>query len=87
MKIKDGFVLREVAGTKMVVPIGGECVNFNGMITLNDTACFLWEALLQDVTENFLITALLGEYDVSEDLAKKDVEEFIAKLKEADILE
>lgn len=87
MKIKDGFVLREVAGTKMVVPVGGECVNFNGMITLNETGAFLWEALSQDVTEEFLVMALLGEYDVEEIDAKNDVKEFVKKLKDSNILE
>lgn len=87
MKIKDGYMLHEVAGTKVVVPVGARTVDFNGIITLNETACFLWNLLADGADENSLLEALLKEYDVPKDVAAKDIAAFINKLKEADILE
>ena len=44
MKIKEGFLLRQIAGQNVVLPTGNE-LDLNMMITLNDTGVFLWEWL------------------------------------------
>ena len=85
MKIKDGFVLREAAGSYVVMNIGGE-LSFNGMITLNATAKTLWLALEKGADEDELVGALMSEYDVDEDRARKATVDFVAKLKELDFL-
>ena len=81
MKLKDGFLLREVAGQTVVLPTGGE-LDLNMMITLNDTAAFLWEQLQKETDEAALVAALLGEYEVDEATAQKAVADFVAKLRE-----
>ena len=81
MKIKDGFLLRQVAGQTVVLPIGGD-MDLNLMITLNDTGAFLWEKLQEETDEAALVAALLGEYDVDEATAKQAVADFVAKLNE-----
>lgn len=86
MKIKDGFLLRRVAGETVVLPVGGE-LNLNMMITLNDTGTFLWERLRSETDENTLAAALLAEYDVDEATAKKSVAAFVKKLNENGFLE
>ena len=85
MKLKDGFVLREVAGQTVVLPTGGD-LDLNMMITLNGTAAFLWQKLESETDEAALVAALLSEYDVDEQTAKVCVEGFVAKLKEHDFL-
>lgn len=85
MKLKDGFLLREVAGQTVVLPTGGE-LDLNMMITLNETGKFLWEHLRSETDEAALVAALLAEYDVDEGTARKSVEAFVAKLKENDFL-
>ena len=85
MKLKDGFVLREVAGQTVVLPASGD-LDLNMMITLNDTGKFLWTLLAQETEENDLVTAILKEYDVDEQTAKTAVEGFIATLKKYDFL-
>ena len=85
MKIKEGFVLRTVAGETVALPTGG-VVNLDMMITLNDTGRFLWEHLAEDTTEEALVEALLGEYDVDRATAEKSVATFVARLKELDFL-
>ncbi len=87
MKIKKDFLLKTVAGQRVVVPTGDNVVNFNAAITLNETAAFLWEQLEKGCEENELLTLLTDAYDVSEETAKKDIEVFLNVLKEHDILE
>ena len=62
MKIKNGFMLYEVAGSYVVVPAGNETLDFNGMVTLNETGAFLWKQLEQACTQEQLVQALLQEY-------------------------
>lgn len=79
MKIKDGFLLRQVAGQTVVLPTGGE-LDLNMMITLNDTGAFLWERLQSETDEAALAAALLEEYDVDAETAQKSVADFVKKL-------
>ena len=81
MKLKDGFLLRQVAGQTVVLPCG-DVLDLNMMITLNETGAFLWERLQEETDEAALVAALLGEYDVDEDTAKASVAGFVAKLNE-----
>ena len=86
MKIKDGYILREVAGEYVVIP-SGEDLDLNLMITLNETGSFLWQKLTDGATEEELVKALLAEYDVDEARAANAVASFIAKLRDQDFLE
>lgn len=87
MKIKEGFILREVAGNYIVVAVGNAVKAFNGVINLNEAGAFLWKILEQGASEEQLKTALLGEYEVDEDTAKADVTAFVEKLKEKGLLD
>ncbi len=84
MKIKEGFMLRDVAGSYVVVPMGKEAADFNGMITLNETGAFLWKQLEKGCTREELLEALLKEYDVPEERAAKGIEKFLALIEEND---
>ena len=86
MKIKDGFILRTVADTHIVVAVGKESEHFNKMIKLNDSAAFLWKCLSVDRTVESLANELVAEYGISDDMALKDAEAFVATLKAADLL-
>ncbi len=87
MKIKDGYMLREMAGNGIVVPVGDDTADFNGAVTLNETGAFLWKQLQSDKTAYELAKALADNYEVSDEDALKSVERFIKKLKEADLIE
>ena len=87
MKIKDGFVLRSIAGTHVVGPSGDNCLNFNGMITLNDSAAFLWRLLQEGSDVEAMTKALLAEYEVDEETARTCSENFLKKLVEAKCVE
>ncbi|MBQ8685222.1 MAG: PqqD family protein [Clostridia bacterium] len=77
MKIKKGFVLRKVGGESVVVPVGEMSKQFHGMINLNETGAFLWTFFSAEHTVDEGVAALLAEYDVDEQLARADVEQFV----------
>ena len=79
MKLKEGFLLRQVAGQTVVLPVGGG-LDLNMMITLNDTGAFLWEQLGRETDEHALVEALLAVYDVDQATAQLCVAEFVRKL-------
>lgn len=85
MKLKEGFVLQDVAGETVVLPVGVD-LDANMMITLNHTARFLWERLEQETTVEELVEAILGEYGVDRGTAQTCVEQFVKKLEENDFL-
>lgn len=87
MKIKNDYVLKTVGNQFIVVPVGKEAVKFQGMITLNPTAKFLFERLKEDQTETQLIDSLMDHYDVTKEIAEKDVHAFIETLKKHQLLE
>ena len=76
MKIKKGFVVRKVGGECVVVPVGEMSKNFHGMINLNETGAFLWNFFTAEHTIDEGVAALLNEYDVEEEIARRDVERF-----------
>ncbi len=85
MKIRDGYMVREVAGVSIVVPLGADS-SFQGMMKLNDTGRFLWERLTVETDRDSLVGALLAEYDVEASLAEKDVDAFLAALTRLNVL-
>ena len=86
MKIEKDFILREIAGDYVIVPTGKTALEFNGLITVNELGAFIWEKLQQDITEEELFASILEEYEVPEETARKDTEEFLDKLRENRIL-
>lgn len=88
MKIREGFILRDVADKTFVVAVGELSKTFSGIITLNETGKFIWEMLSNSATEKEIVEALLEECEDAERVVvEKDVKEFIEKLKGDKILE
>ena len=87
MKLSKKFVLRRVAGADMVLPLAQAAVSFDAMLKLNETGVLLWNALKDEVELDDLVCALRAEYDVSEEQARKDIQEFLDKLANAGCLE
>lgn len=80
MRLKENFVLRQVADTWIVLPLGQESVMFNGMLTLNDSGAELWRRLEQGGDREDLADALTVEYNVTREQALADVDAFLEKL-------
>ncbi len=86
IRIKKGYMLREVAEEYIVVPVGEAAKDFVGMIRLNSTAALLWELLKDGATEESLVEDLCEEFEgeegFSRELAQKDVAAFLATLRQ-----
>ncbi len=87
MKIKDGFVVRRIADVAYAVAVGERSREFSGMCKLTDTGEFLWNELSEERSREYLLDRLLAEYDVEKDVAARDLDAFIKKLSEANLLE
>ena len=86
MKINKEYVLREIAGDYIIIPVGKTVLEFNGLITVNEVGVFLWNMLQEEVTMDDLVKAVLSEYEVEEAVARADIQEFLDKLTEAGVL-
>lgn len=88
MKIKDGFILRDIAGTTYVVAVGARSKSFKGMVTLNETGKFIWQILEKGATKEEIVESLLAEFEgADKSTVENDVNQFISKLEGDDILE
>ncbi|MDO4420142.1 MAG: PqqD family protein [Ruminococcus sp.] len=87
MKIKENYMLRKVADTFVVVPVGSAVADFNGMINLNSVGAFLWNQLETETDFDTVLKAMLAEYEVDEATAKADLEKFIKELEESSLLD
>ncbi|MEE0674749.1 MAG: PqqD family protein [Ruminococcus sp.] len=87
MRIKKDFVLRKVADVYVVVPVNSLTLDFNGIINLNETGAFLFKLLQNGADKQELVNKLLEEYEVEPEKASADIDVFLEKVKDADILE
>lgn len=79
MRIKDGFILRQICGEYVVVGEGLTQVNFNKMLSLNESAAYLWKAVAgKEFTKEDLVKLLLEQYEVTPEVAAADVDKLTA---------
>lgn len=86
MRVVPGFVVREVAGETIAIPTGDAAKKLSGLVALNGCGKFLFELLNEDQTEDSLVKALLDNYDIDSETARKDVEEFLESLKKGNVI-
>lgn len=86
MKLKKDFILREIMGDVVLVPINQSTSQFNGLITINELGKFIWENIEKTQDEEDLLQKILDEYEVDRETAKKDLDEFLQVLKDMDII-
>lgn len=88
MKIKEGFMLRQMGEQYVVVALGQASEEFHGMIRLNPSGAFLWERLSAgSQTAEQLTDAILEKYEIDKETADADVEAFLSKLSRAGLLD
>lgn len=88
MRIKKGFVLRELAGEKIITGEGIDQINFNKIVTLNASAAYIWENISDKDFDAAYVTELLtSRYDVEEKMAHEDAQSLLANWKEIGLLE
>ncbi len=87
MKTKEGFMLRQVAGKDIVVAVGAASVDFNALISLNETGAFLWKLLEKGACYDELLSKMLIEYDIDEKTARADIDSFLMTAKKAELID
>lgn len=87
MKVNKNFVVRQIADEYIIVPIGEAVINFNGMVTVNEVGKFIWQQLYDDLAQDELLQRIIQEYDIDEQTAAEDMEEFLEKLKQGGLLQ
>jgi len=80
MKRSEDFSLRNVGGQDILVPLGAKVLDMNALITLNATGRIVWELLAQDRSLEYLVTEVVKEFDIDEDMARGDVQAFLDEL-------
>ena len=87
LKAKSGFILRDIAGEHILMPIDDNISKYNGVVLLNDVSAFLWKKLEHPVSRDDLLTALLDQYRVDEATAANDLDQLLEKLRSFDVIE
>lgn len=87
MKLSENYILKTVAGTAVVVPVGDAVNDIKGMITLNGPAETIWKCLEKGMDFDGIVGVLKAEYDAPEDVLRSDLTAFIEKLKAYKIVE
>lgn len=87
MKQNPDFVITDVADSHILVPVGKAAVNFNSIISLNEMGQIIWNMLEKETTSEEILSAILAEYDVTEEKAREDIDKFIAQLRETGCIE
>ena len=87
MQINKDFTIQKVGASYVAGPVGETSKTFHGMVRLNETGAFLWNLMVgEDKTEPELVDALLAEYDVSREIAERDVHRVVELLQENKII-
>jgi len=87
MKIREGFILRQVLDIYAVIGVGSEAYMPNRIMSVNETGAFLWRMLENGAEKQELIDALLREYETDPQTAEKDVNAFLNELWDKKLVE
>lgn len=88
MKIKDGFRLRNVMGQATVIGEGASQINFSKLITLNESAAYLWTSVEgREFDSDTLASVLMERYGIERELAERDAAAIADKWKETGLTE
>lgn len=81
-KIKSSFVTREVGNELVLVPLTGNVAQMNELFTMNETGKFIWENISDKITIDELSEKMVAVFDISPEIAKRDVSDFLEKMSE-----
>ncbi|MBQ1310265.1 MAG: PqqD family protein [Blautia sp.] len=87
MKAAKGFILRNVVGEYILMPVDDKIAEFNGTVLMNKLSAFVWEKLQTSVSREEILGDILQEFEIDEATASKDLDELLAGMQELGILE
>jgi len=86
MKIKEGYLLRKIADTHIVVPTEGRVIEFKGMMVLNSVSAKIWEFMTVDRKYDEIINFVLSTYEIDHQTASRDLNVLLEKMKDNGVL-
>ena len=86
MKTNKDVIYRSIAGEQILIPVGSVAMENNGMFVMTELGGEIWQMLEQGLGKEEMITKLLAEYEVEEDVLRADVEEYLKKLLEGGLI-
>ena len=87
MKRKNDFIMQDVGGENLLVPLGAQVMDLNGLITLNSTAACVWELLAAERSLDELTAAVAERFDIDPETARADVQIFVHEIAKIGLLE
>ncbi len=87
VKVKTGFVLRNIADEYMLMPTDENIAAYNGAVLLNEVSAFIWEKLQNPMSREDLLAAVLDEFETDEATASKDLDALLEKLNQLGLME
>lgn len=87
MKIKGEFILRQIAGDNILVPVGETALASNGLITLDPVGLEIWQGAEQGLGRGEILQRVLDRFDVDAKTAEEDMNAFLEQLRAAGLLE
>lgn len=87
MKIKDGFILKDVAGSKIVIATGEARLSFNGVITFNSVGAEIFNLLDGTNSPEEIVEKIASDYNVASQIVKRDFDALVEKLRKHNLLD
>ena len=87
MKIKEGFIVREVMGQAVAIPTGKASEDFSGMVKLNNTGKDIWNGVADGLSKTEIVEKIVKKYDVSFEDAETGVQKFLSQMIERGFIE
>jgi len=87
LKIKEGFVLREVMGNNVIIAVGAASRDFRGMVQLNESAAKIWSYIGKGYSKEQIVDAMLEQYNAERELIETDVQKSIDMFLENGLIE
>jgi hypothetical protein len=87
MKRKADFIMQNIGGENLLVPLGAQVMDMNGIITLNNTGVCVWELLAQECSLDELTAAVAERFDVPPERARADAQTFLDKIAKMGLIE
>ena len=87
MKLKGEFVLRQIADDILAIPVGATALTLQGMIILNPVSKVIWQCLEQETDMDAICKAMCDRFEVAEEEARQDAQEFLQQLRSVGLLE
>ena len=86
MKTNENVIYRCIADEHILIPVGSEAMDTNGLFVLTETGAIVWEKLTEEKSVDEIVAAICMEYDAEDSVVRADVESLIAKLLEAGLV-